>query len=288
MRLRTMALSVVVLLVGCRAKKLADGAVTTGPMPANTVMLSAMMQQLAAQPGFTEAFLKQVEGKDQKGAALLTPELVHRLRDQIVGRDWQGLDRFPGWTMREINPTVRVVGHVAGKDEKVEDSATAGGAPKVAGAVAEYLDMGALKEDAAGEVSLDKPAVGEGFVTSEYVANVGDGVVRGDGGNPRLVPVHAASVRLAEVLNRLSLNGEKGAGRFEVEVGGSGRIAGRADGGAGGWGARDFGGGFTVFCEFWASAFQRAGRDDAVLGELADCGAGDEKAFIGARFACGI
>ena len=31
--------------------------------------------------------------------------------------------------MKEINPTVRVVGHLAGKDDKVKDSATAGGAP---------------------------------------------------------------------------------------------------------------------------------------------------------------
>ena len=89
-------------------------------LPPNTVMLSAMMRELSAQPGFTEKFLAEIQGGAKKaGAALLTPELVHLLRDMILGKDWEGLDRFPGWTMRQINPTVRVVGHFAGKDSKV-------------------------------------------------------------------------------------------------------------------------------------------------------------------------
>ena len=93
-------------------------------------MLSAMMRELSAQPGFTEKFLAEVQGGAKKaGAALLTPALVDHLRDMILGKNWEGLDRFPGWTMREINPTVRVAGHVVGKDDKVDSMATAGGAP---------------------------------------------------------------------------------------------------------------------------------------------------------------
>ncbi len=194
-------------------------------MPANTVMLSAMMRELSARPGFTEAFLRQVEGPQKKaGAALLTPALVHQMRDRILGGDWQGLDRFPGWTMREINPTVRVVGHVAGKDTKVEDSATAGGAPSGVPAsgktVAAFLDLGDLGPEKAGSVSLDAPSKGKGFVTSEYVSSLGDGVTRGDGPNADRAARHADSARLAEVLNRLSLNGEPGVAPFAAEVGG--------------------------------------------------------------------
>ena len=107
---------------------------------------------------------------------------------------------------------------MAGKDEKVESSATAGGAPSAG--VKEFLDLGSLAERTPGLVSLDKPSKGEGFVTSDYVASLGDGVVRGDGGNPARVGQHADSVRLAEVLNRLSLNAEPGAAAFEAEVGG--------------------------------------------------------------------
>ena len=185
-----------------------------GPMPPNTVLLSQMMQTLSAQPGFTEAFLAEVEGGGHKaGAARLTPDLVHALREILLGKQWEKLDRFPGWTMGEINPTVRVVGHYAGKDTRVDDMATAGGAPVAAGSdaarkmIAAYLDLGQYTLSDRGPATLDAPATGEGFVESEYVKPLGAGVVRGDGPNPELAPMHAESARLADVLNRLSLNG---------------------------------------------------------------------------------
>ncbi len=201
-------------------------------MPANTVMLSAMMRELSAQPGFTERFLAEVQGGTKKaGAALLTPELIHHLREMILGKQWEGLDRFPGWTMREINPTVRVAGHVAGKDGKVDSMATAGGAPSGRPAdpasrksALAYLDLGEYGPDRSGTVSLDEPANGKPFNTAEYVSEVGAGVTRGDGPNPERAPHHAESQRLADVLNRLSLNGSDGAAAFQASFGG--RVAG--------------------------------------------------------------
>ena len=226
MGLRWMVLGVALLGVGCRAKRLAEKAVTTGPMPANTVQLSVMMQELSQQPAFTEAFLREVQGGGHKkaGAALLTPDLIHVLRDRILGGDWQGLDRFPGWTMREINPTVRVVGHEAGKDAAVRDSATAGGAPapgdKGRRTALGFVDLGELKPEVGGTLSLDEPAKGPGFVSSDYVSSLGVGVVRGDGPNPERAPQHAESARLADALNRLALNGESGVAPFSAEIGG--------------------------------------------------------------------
>ena len=210
---------------------LMGAAVPMGEMPPNTVMLSEMMRELSARPGFTEAFLAEVEGGAKKaGAARLTPDLVHELRKVILGKDWEKLDHFPGWTMGEINPTVRVVGHVAGRDGKVDEMATAGGAPSgVPGAsngptsqraLEEYVDLGDYKLSRRGEVSLDEPATGPGFIESEYVKAVGEGVTRGDGANPELAPLHAESTRLAEVLNRLSLNEVGSAAPFQAVVGG--------------------------------------------------------------------
>ncbi len=203
------------------------GAPAAGPMPPNTVSLSQMMQALSAQPGFTEAFLAEVEGGGRKaGAARLTPELVHTLREIILGKQWEKLDRFPGWTMGEINPTVRVAGHVAGKDAKVDDMATAGGAPVAVGSeaarktIAAYLDLGQYTLSDRGPVKLEAPASGEGFVESEYVKSLGAGVVRGDGPNPQLAPLHAESARLAYVLNRLSLNGLDAAAKGDTRSSG--------------------------------------------------------------------
>jgi hypothetical protein len=194
-------------------------AMPAGEMPANTIPLSGMMQQLSSQPGFTEAFLAQVEGTDphKAGAAYLTPELVQELRKLILGKDWQGLNRFPGWTMARINPTVRVVGHFAGKDAKVDSAATTGGAPRTGTsesrkALTTYLDTGpyGLGESQT-TIDLSKPSTLPGFDEASLVSTLGDGVTRGDGPSP-IASEHAASQRLADTLNRLSINGAEGVG----------------------------------------------------------------------------
>ncbi|HTD96653.1 MAG TPA: hypothetical protein VK627_06975 [Edaphobacter sp.] len=221
---------VLLSIVGCRGADVSY-VVPEGPMPANTVMLSQMMRELSATPGFTEALLAELDKDGKKGPALMTPALIDRLRELILGKDWQGLDRFPGWTMREINPTVRVVGHVAGKNAEVEDlAARHPGAP--AGTVAtgestskamkEYVDLGSYSLERAETVSLDAPSTLPGFTTEGLVSELGAGVVRGDEANPELAPRHAESQRMADVLNRLSLNGLDGSAPVTVTVEGKG------------------------------------------------------------------
>ncbi|MEO6803828.1 MAG: hypothetical protein ABI197_11375, partial [Granulicella sp.] len=162
-----LAAAVTGTLAGCRGD--VAYVVPTGPMPANTVLLSQMMQELSTAPGFTEAILAQLNEGQKRGPALLTPTLIDHMRKMILGTDWLGLSRFPGWTMREINPTVRVVGHVAGKDVKLEEAATAGGAPSgpVQNAstktIKEYVDLGPYTLETAETVDLDKPSDRPGF-----------------------------------------------------------------------------------------------------------------------------
>lgn len=193
-------------------------------MPPDTVMLSQMMRELSAQPGFTEAFLSEIQGANgKKGAALLTPALVHHLRELILGKDWQGLDRFPGWTMGEINPTVRVVSKAAGKDPQIKSTATAGGRPGATSASSSpaFLDLGAYQNPNVQSAELDQPATGPGFDEHALVSSLGDGVTRGDGPNPQLAPLHAQSQRLADLMNRLSMNPAALAGLpFTARLGG--------------------------------------------------------------------
>ncbi len=193
-------------------------------MPPNTVLLSQMMRELSATPGFTEAVLAELDKGGKKGPALVTPELAKRLRELIFGKDWQGLDRFPGWTMREINPTVRVVGHVAGKDDAVTGlAARHPGAPAsemTADALKAFVDLGPYSLAKGEPVSLDRPSTLPGFTTDGLVSALGAGVVRGDGANPKLAPLHAESQRMADVLNRLSLNGVDGYVPFTVTIAG--------------------------------------------------------------------
>lgn len=201
------------VLGGCSARRRYVAPET--PMPANTILLSQMMRELSSQPGFTEAMLRQIGGGTgtKNGPALLTPQLVNRMRDLIVGKNWQGLDRFPGWTMREINPTVRVVGHYAGKDEVAEELASRPGAtaasPRKPSAkeISGYVDLGTLSLAESGMADLNQPSRLPGFTEQGLVNAMGFGVTRGDGADPAIAPMHAESDRLAQLLNRLSLNG---------------------------------------------------------------------------------
>lgn len=187
------------------------------PMPPNTILFSQMMRQLSAQPGFTDKLLSEIGGKDGKhGPALLTPALFTELRKRILGNDWQGLDRFPGWTMREINPTVRVVGHFAGKDQKLESaSAVHPGAPISAAQTNQYLDLGPYSLDKDETLSLDRPSTLPPFTTAGIITSLGDGMTRGDGPN-NLAPEHSESQRLADILNRLAANKLDGTQPFTV------------------------------------------------------------------------
>jgi hypothetical protein len=199
-------LCAVTALTGCRHTYV----VPETPMPPNTILLSQMMQQLSAQPGFTDTLLKQIDSSGKKGPALLTPKLIDELRKRILGSDWQGLDRFPGWTMREINPTVRglseVASHLAGKDQQLEAaSAVHPGAPLSEAQTKQYLDLGPYAPEKSQTLSLDQPSTLPPFTTEGIVTNLGDNVTRGDGPNT-LAPEHSESQRLADALNRLAAN----------------------------------------------------------------------------------
>ncbi|HEX5283954.1 MAG TPA: hypothetical protein VFW30_07535 [Bryocella sp.] len=171
------------------------------PLPPNTVMLSQMLRELSAQPGFTEAVLREIEGNShgKRGPALLTPKLAQELRRLILRKEWQGLDRFPGWTMHAITRTVHVVSGVIGKQAGTH-----------AADVSNFLDLGPYPLDQPASVSFDEPSKLPPFTAQAIVTQLGDDVQRGDGPN-QLAPEHSESQRLADVLNRLAANRLDGA-----------------------------------------------------------------------------
>jgi hypothetical protein len=213
---------VLMIAIGCRS---ADRGYVAPeePMPPNTVLMSTMMRELSDTPGFTDAMLAQLGGNGKNGPALMTPALVKRLRQLILGKDWQGLDRFPGWTMQAINPTVKIADRVVAKNPSAADLATQPTGARTSDVssqqMKEYVDFGSYPLEKAERVSLDKPSTLPGFTTEGQVSNLGAGVVRGDGANPRLAPMHAESQRMADVLNRLSLNAMNGAMPLTAEIG---------------------------------------------------------------------
>lgn len=200
--------------------------VPEGPLPPNTILLSGMMRELSATPGFTESLLAQLNGGKQ-GPALMTPALIDRLRGLILGKDWHGLDRFPGWTLAGINPTVKIAGRVVAKkaDATNANQGSEEHPPLETGAITServkpYIDLGPYTIEKAETVDLNKPSTLPGFSTEGIVAEMGAGVTRGDGPNATLAPLHAESQRLADVMNRLSLNELSGAKQVTATIDG--------------------------------------------------------------------
>ena len=221
---RGVCVSVLLALIACRTE--APYVVPEEPMPPNTILLSGMMRELSATPGFTDALLAHLNEGGKKGPAMMTQRLIKRLRELILGNDWRGIDRFPGWTMQEVNPAVGVINKAVTKHPETPVG-TPSGAPTEAwpsgadkGLVTEYLDLGNYLPEKAETVSLDTPSTLPGLSNATLVTEMGAGVVRGDVANPKLAPMHPDSQRLADVLNRLGLNALQGAATVTAEVDG--------------------------------------------------------------------
>jgi hypothetical protein len=213
-----MVLATTLLMTGCMHRYTPP----ESPMPPNTVLLSQMLRELSAQPGFTEALIQQITGAadDKRGPALLTPDLVRTLRKLILGKDWRGLDRFPGWTMAAITPTVGVVDKFVGKDQTPGSApASNPGQPGSSSSVQTFLDLGPYALDQQQTVSFDEPSNLPPFTTEGLITQLGKAVQRGDGPND-LAPEHPESQRLADALNRLSANSLDGARPFSVSLNG--------------------------------------------------------------------
>jgi hypothetical protein len=185
-----------------------------------------MMRELSATPGFTDALLAHLDEGGKRGPAMMTQRLIKRLRELILGKDWRGIDRFPGWTMQEVNPAVGVISRVKAKSPGTA-TGTPSGTPNAPlpsdankGEIKEYLDLGSYSLEKAETVNLDEPSKLPGLSNEMLVTEMGAGVVRGDVANPKLAPMHPESQRLADVLNRLAMNGHEGTAIMTAELGG--------------------------------------------------------------------
>ena len=75
-------------------------------------------------------------------------------------------------------------------------------------------------DEASVEEELGIPAAGEPLAPDAYLRSLGFGLEAGDRIDPVLAGRYADSLRLAAVLNRLSLNSPERGARYRVVVGG--------------------------------------------------------------------
>jgi hypothetical protein len=117
-----------------------------------------------------------------------------------------------------------VAGRVVAKDDDVASlAAQHPGSPANALGTEQtkaFVGLGSYSLERAETVSLDQRSMLPPFRTEGLVSELGAGVVRGDGPNPQLAPMHAESQRLADVFNRLSLNALEGSTEVTAEIDG--------------------------------------------------------------------
>jgi hypothetical protein len=156
--------------------------------------LSELMQKVSTTPEFRERMLDATRSIPKIGE-WLSPDMVNGLRSAILGKDWQRVDHFPGFTIGTLNHSVDVTMRIAGSSHKPLTTI-------------DLLDLGDYAPGWSETVDLDQPATSPTYAEDKSTAStqIASGITMGDGPDPRLAPMHAQSKRLAEVLNRLSLN----------------------------------------------------------------------------------
>ncbi len=158
-------------------------------------LFSTVMQRVSAQPEFHERVLEGIREVPKVGE-FLSPDLVDRLRVLILGKEWQRVDHFPALTVAALNKSVGAAVRLAGNTATPLQPA-------------ELLDTAEYPLGQVETIDLDHPATAPAYSDDPATARreIGFNLTMGDGPDPALAPMHAASRQLAAVLNRLAMNG---------------------------------------------------------------------------------
>ncbi|UEM05787.1 hypothetical protein JL101_010250 [Skermanella rosea] len=154
---------------------------------------------MSRNPDFVEALYKRL-GRDPRAGGILGPDEIKRLRELVLGKDFEELDSFPGMTVSGLGRAVRLA--AAAMDHPANESSPQAGAAGGA----------AIEEE------LGFPAVGDSPAPDTYLRPLGFGLEAGDRIDPVLAERYADSLRLSELLNRLSLNSPNGGARYRIAV----------------------------------------------------------------------
>ncbi|CAO3420831.1 hypothetical protein [Azospirillum argentinense] len=198
----------------CSAPSRADQRTDQAPW----LPVSQVMAELARNPEFVEALYRRL-GRNPKAGGILGPDEIKRLREMILGKDFEGLDRFPGLTVQGMGRSVRLAGAMLSRssdDDLPPDPATA---EQTAEQTAKEMAKEMVEE------GLGIPAVGPPPAPDAYLRPLGFGLEAGDRVDPALAERYADGLRLAELLNRLSLNAPGGGERYRVVL-----VEGQTDG----------------------------------------------------------
>ena len=167
-----------------------------------------VISELSQNPDFVEALYKRL-GRDPKAGGILGPDEIKRLRELILGKNFEALDSFPGMTIPGMGRAVRLA--AAAMDQSGDKAVPP---PEVAKGATEAATGAAVEEE------LGIPAAGEPPAPDAYLRSLGFGLENGDRIDPVLAVRYADGLRLSEVLNRLSMNSPDSGARYRIVLGG--------------------------------------------------------------------
>lgn len=161
-----------------------------------TFTLADMLADLASKPDVLDQILAQL-GQHPTAVGLITPEAKAQLRLAAMKGDKDKLEAFlatwPSPTLKEMSKSVDVIDK-ARKAQATPEQTPGGEVQQQAAASRERLGI---------------PTGGKALTDKEIRKQLGHGVVYGDSIDPQRAKRFPDSKRLADVLNRLSLNNSK-------------------------------------------------------------------------------
>lgn len=172
------------------------------------IPLSAVMSELSQDPAFVDTVLRRL-GQNPDDGGVIGPTQIRRLRELILGKHWEAVDRFPGLTVTGLGRAVRLAAaahqHLRGADAPTDAPLDSNDQP--------------LAHDITEPLAI--PAPGPPLPADAYLRGLGFGLEIGDRVDPARAADHADDTRLADVLNRLAMNPDAGqpGPRYRVQIG---------------------------------------------------------------------
>ena len=169
------------------------------------VKFSKVMSDLSKNQEFMERLMNRI-GHGPNAGGILGPEELQLLKKLIFQKEFAAFDFFPGFTVRGMG----VAFEMAGRELKKRQEKN----PEMA-KVDEYPE---LKVNFIEELGIPVKDRGETPALDSMIKDIGFGLKVGEMYSPEALKIRPDNLRMAYVLNRLSLN-EKGKPKYMIKMG---------------------------------------------------------------------
>ncbi|HBC88021.1 MAG TPA: hypothetical protein DCZ94_13805 [Lentisphaeria bacterium] len=172
------------------------------------VKFSKVMLALSNNQEFMERLMNGI-GRDPDAGGVLGPEELQLLKKLIFSKDFALFDFFPGFTVRGMGLAYELAGNAVKKRQENN--------PDAAVKADEYPE---LKADVVEELGIPVKGKVNPPAIDSLLRDIGPGLKMGELYDPEAIKMRPDNLRMAEVLNRLSLNpAEKGKPKYVIRMG---------------------------------------------------------------------